>query len=191
MAQSASLLQTSTATLNGFEIAAIEQTAKVVTDDPAQALTEFRVHSTWQGKAAAEHLVESYELGGKRIERRHRFRSDEPLEFFGEDSAPNPQEYLFASLNACMLFGYATKAAVMGIAIEQISIVTRGRLDLRGAMGLAPVAPGCETLACTVRIKAGANQRQLADLHQEVLRTSPNVYHLMSAIRLAPTLIVE
>lgn len=184
-------VSTQTTSLNGFDLAAVEETVKVVTAEPARALTEFRVHSTWAGAAAAEHRVDSYELGGERIQRKHTFRSDEPVEFFGGDSAPNPQEYLFAALNACMLFGYATKAAVLGIAIERMSIETRGRLDVRGAMGLAPVAPGCETLACTVHVKARGTQEQLEALHQEVLRTSPNVYHLMSAIRLAPTLVVD
>jgi uncharacterized OsmC-like protein len=184
-------ISTQTTSLNGFDLGAVEETVKVVTADPSRALTEFRVHSSWAGAAAAEHRVDSYELGGERIARQHTFRSDEPLEFFGADSAPNPQEYLFAALNACMLFGYATKAAVMGIAVERMTIATRGRLDIRGAMGLAPVAPGCETLACTVHIKARGTQEQLEALHQEVLRTSPNVYHLMSAIRLAPTLVVD
>jgi uncharacterized OsmC-like protein len=108
----------------------------------------------------------------------------------GTDSAPNPQEYLFAALNACMLYGYATKAAVLGIRLEKITIETRGSLDIRGAMGLAAMVPGCETLACTVKLEAQARFEQLEELHQEVLRTSPNVYHLMSAIRLAPTLVL-
>lgn len=177
--------------INGFDLVAVEETVKVLGAEPARALTEFRVHSSWAGAAAAEHRVDSYELGGERIARQHRFRSDEPIEFFGANSAPNPQEYLFAALNACMLFGYAAKAAVMGIPIERMTIDTRGRMDVRGTMALAPVAPGCETLACTVHIKARGTQEQLEALHQEVLRTSPNVYHVMSAIRLAPTLVVD
>jgi uncharacterized OsmC-like protein len=179
------------ASINGFDLVAVEETVKVLGTEPARALTEFRVHSSWAGAAAAEHRVDSYELGGERIARQHVFRSDEPIEFFGANSAPNPQEYLFAALNACMLFGYATKAAVMGIPIERMTIDTRGRMDVRGTMGLAPVPPGCETLACTVHIKARGTQEQLEALHQEVLRSSPNVYHVMSAIRLAPTLVVD
>lgn len=185
------LVQPLASSLNGFEISAIEEVIKTVTADPSQALASFRVVSTWAGAAAAEHRIEGFELGGTGIVRRHAFRSDEPAEFLGADSAPNPQEYLFAALNACMLYGYAVKAAYLGIRLERISVETRGTLDVRGAMGLAPVAPGCETLSCIVQIKANASSQKLAELHQEVLRTSPNVYHLIGSIRLAPTLVVD
>jgi uncharacterized OsmC-like protein len=189
MAQPVSIAKSSV--LNGFDVPAIEGVIQLVTEQPEQALADFRVRSTWAGRAAAEHRVEYLELGGQRIPRKHVFRSDEPHEFFGTDSAPNPQEYLFAALNACMLFSYAVKAAALGIRVERISIDTRGRLDIRGAMGLADVAAGCQTIACTVRMKAHATQEQLEDLHQEVLRTSPNVYHLVNAVRLSPTLVLD
>jgi uncharacterized OsmC-like protein len=179
-----------TATLNGFDLAAMDKAVQTVTEDPAQAIAAFRVESRWTGAAAAEHRVEAYELGGERIARRHTMKTDEPLEFFGHDTAPNPQEYLFAALNACMLFGYATKAAVLGIELEEVRIETRGSIDIRGAMGLAPVRPGFDSIACTVHLKARGGRQQLEELHQAVLGTSPNVYNLMSAIRLAPTLVV-
>ncbi|RYZ04883.1 MAG: OsmC family peroxiredoxin [Myxococcales bacterium] len=175
---------------NGFDVGVIQEVAQVLTEDPAKALVEFRVRSGWVDGAVAEHRVESFELGGASMPRNFSFRSDEPREFLGGDSAPNPQEYLFAALNACMLYTYAIKAAVAGIVIERLAIDTRGKLDLRGAMGLAPVPAGCESLACAVRIKANATPEQLEALHQEVLKSSPNVYHLVKAIQLAPTLVL-
>lgn len=185
------LVQNPATSLNGFEIAAIDEIVKEVTQEPARALATFRVTSTWAGAAAAEHRVEGFELGGSGVLRRHVFRSDEPTQFLGADSAPNPQEYLFAALNACMLYGYATKAAYLGIPLERITVETRGTLDVRGAMGLAPVPPGCESLSCIVHVKANASDQRLAELHQEVMRTSPNVFHIISSIRLAPTLVVD
>jgi uncharacterized OsmC-like protein len=192
MSQAAALKSVSeTTTVNGFDVATIQEVAQVLIEDPSKALVEFRVRSSWLDGAAAEHRVESFELGGASIPRKFTFRSDEPREFLGSDSAPNPQEYLFAALNACMLYTYAIKAAVMGITALRIAVDTRGKLDLRGAMGLAPVPAGCESLACTVRIKANATSDQLEALHQEVLKTSPNVYHLVKSIQLAPTLMIE
>lgn len=190
MSQAALNTVSQNTTLNGFDLTAIGEVVQVLTEDPSKAIAEFRVRSSWLDGAAAEHRVESFELGGAGIPRKFSFRSDEPREFLGSDSAPNPQEYLFAALNACMLYSYAVKAAVMGIAVERISVDTRGRLDVRGAMGLAPVPPGCESLACTVRMKANATTEQLEALHQEVLKTSPNVFHLVKAIQLAPTLLI-
>ncbi len=190
MSQAALNTVSQNTTLNGFDLTAIGEVVQILTEDPSKAIAEFRVRSSWLDGAAAEHRVESFELGGAGIPRKFSFRSDEPREFLGSDSAPNPQEYLFAALNACMLYSYAVKAAVMGIAVERISVDTRGRLDVRGAMGLAPVPPGCESLACTVRMKANATTEQLEALHQEVLKTSPNVFHLVKAIQLAPTLLI-
>lgn len=178
-------------TLNGFEPAAMQEIARVITEDPAQAIAEFSVRSEWKGRASAEAHVEGYSLGGRTIPRRHVIRSDEPREFFGGDAAPNPQELLFAALNACMLYGYATAAAMMGIEIERMSIQTRGRLDLRGAMGLLPIPPGCEVIETAVHIKSKATREQLHELHSHVMATSPNFYHLSKPIRLAAKLLVE
>src|SRR5512145_1362575 len=113
------LAQNPAPSLNGFEISAIEEIVRAVTADPARALASFRVTSTWAGGAAAEHRVDGFELGGTAVLRRHVFRSDEPTQFLGADGAPNPQEYLFAALNACMLYSYAVKAAYLGIPLER------------------------------------------------------------------------
>jgi hypothetical protein len=79
----------------------------------------------------------------------------------------------------------------LGIQIDRMSIQTRGWLDLRGAMGLAPLPPGCETIECAVQIKANATPAQLEELHGRVIATSPNFYHLTKPIRVAPKLLIE
>ncbi len=178
--------------VNGFNVAQLADTVEQVTSDPSLALTSFRVRSTWKGMARVESKVTGYELGGQRIAREHVIRSDEPRELFGEDTGPNPQELLFAALNACMIFGYATNAAVMGIRIDDLSIETQGTLDLRGPLGTAEgVPPGMETIHYVVRIKADATPAQLEELHEAVMARSPNRWHITSPIRLAAKLVVE
>lgn len=185
------VFKTDQTTINGFDISQMESLAKELVQDPARALAAFSVQSTWAGAAAAEHRVQGYELGGASYPRKHTLRTDEPAEFLGGDTAANPQEYLFVALNACLLFGYATKAAMLGIAIEKMTVQTSGRIDVRGAMGLSPVTPGFDSISCAVTIQAQASTQQLQELHQLVLSTSPNAYNVMSAIRLAPTLIIH
>jgi uncharacterized OsmC-like protein len=177
--------------LNGFDLRALGDIVEQVTSDPSLAIASFRVHSEWKGGARVEAQVEEYELGGQRIARQHVIRSDEPTELFGTDSAPNPQELLFAALNACMIFGYASTAAAMGIQIERVSIETRGALDVRGALGVADVPPGMQTIHYDVRIRANASEEQLRELHAAVTTRSPNRYHIATAIQLEPRLVIE
>jgi uncharacterized OsmC-like protein len=177
--------------INGFNVAAVGDIVEQLTNDPSLAITTFKARSEWKGTAQVETRIHGYELGGQQIAREHLIRSDEPRELFGEDTAPNPQELLFAALNACMIFGYATTAATMGIRIQSLSIETQGSLDLRGPLGLAAVPVGMETIHYIVRIKADATPEQLDELHRHVMAHSPNRYHMSHPIRLAPKLVIE
>lgn len=178
-------------TCNGFSLLALGDTVEQVTSDPSLARAAFAVRSEWKGAAKVESRVTGYELGGQSIAREHVIHSDEPRELFGQDAAPNPQELLFAALNACMIFGYACKAAAMGIEVQRLSIETQGSLDVRGALGLADVPPGMLTMHYTVRIKAKASAQQLRELHESVMALSPNRYHLTHPIELVPKLVIE
>jgi uncharacterized OsmC-like protein len=178
-------------TCNGFSLVALQDVVEQVQSDPSLALTAFRVSSEWKGAARVEANVKGYELGGQAIARKHTIHSDEPRELLGEDTGPNPQELLFAALNACMIFGYVSKAAAMGIEVERLSIETHGSLDLRGPLGLAEVAPGMEQMHYTVRIKAKASKEQLEELHQGVMSHSPNRFHMTHPIQLLPKLVIE
>lgn len=177
--------------LNGFDLPAMSAVVEQVQRDPSLAQASFRVTSEWKGAAQVESKVSSYELGGQTIARQHVIRSDEPRELFGQDTAPNPQELLLSALNACMIFSYAAKAAAQGIALRKVTIEAHGSLDIRGALELADVPPGCEIIRYTVRIQADASPTQLEALHQAVMATSPNRYHLSHPIRLAPKLVIE
>lgn len=179
-----------TPSINGFEPTAMQALVDIVTRDPKQAVTTFRVRSEWKGGARSEAHVDGYELGGQKIARKHVIKSDEPREFFGEDSAPNPQDLLLAALNACMLYGYASGASMMGIVLDSASIESEGTLDVRRAMGLTEEVPaGFPTIKYRVRLRArNATREQLEELHKAVMNGSPNRYHLASPIPLVATL---
>lgn len=178
-------------TINGFNTTALHDIVEQVTSDPSLAVASFSASSTWLGAARVETRVTGYELGGKHIAREHVVQSDEPLELLGSDSAPNPQELLFAALNACMIFGYVATGAAMGIELQKVSIETRGTLDVRGALGLAPVPPGMETIHYTVRVRSAAPAAQLEELHAAVMQRSPNRFHLTQPITLSAKLVLE
>jgi len=178
-------------TLNGFDLGKLEMLAETASRGVDSARAAFHVRSDWKGGTRTEAVVSGYELGGEHIARQHRIRTDEPRELTGTDEAPNPQELLFAALNACIMFGYAAGAAEMGFELQSLSVETRGQLDLRGSLEMADVPVGFPKIDYTVRIKADATAAQLEELHQKVMRTSPNYYHISQPIPLEARLVIE
>jgi hypothetical protein len=97
--------------LNGLEPARIEEAAAGLAADPATALTTFRARTMWQGRLRSRTDIESYDLAGKCIPRRHRIVSDEPLELLGTNEAPNPQDLARQNvIPNCTPMGHPTRS---------------------------------------------------------------------------------
>lgn len=176
-------IMTAPALLNGIDVPAIGEMVEQIQADAANAIVGFRVKTRWTGQTRSETTIEGYELGGKPVERRFKIVADEPAELLGGNSAPNPQELLMTALNACMMVGYVAQASVQGIELDGVEIETRGRLDLRGFLGLDDaVAPGYRQLDYTVRIGGRGSPEQFEAVHQAVIRTSPNFFNLSQPI---------
>src|SRR5260370_23571150 len=107
----------------------------------AQAKTNWRLTTTWQGQTRSRAQVEGFEIGGERVPRRFSIDIDEPCELGGTNRFANPQEHLLAALNACMTVGYVAQCAVRGITVESLEIETDGEIDLRGFLGIDPAVP--------------------------------------------------
>ena len=185
------MLDTVKSRVNGIDVHALRQTVDAVEKDPSRAQVGFDVTTRWTGQTRSETTVEAYRIGGERVARRHKIVADEPVELLGADSAPNPQELLMAAFNACITVGYVAGAAVRGIRLDSLEIVTRGQLDLRGFLGLSNhIVPGYEKLEYEVKIKGDGSPRDFEEIHQNVIRTSPNYFNLSRPIRLTGTLAV-
>ena len=157
--------------------------------DPSKAQASFEVTTRWAGQTRSESVVEAFTLGGDRIERQHRILADEPCELLGTDSAPNPQELLMAAFNACIMVGYVANAALRGIRLDSVEIRTRGTLDLRGFLGLSEqVPPGYESIDYDVFIKGDASSADFLEIHQAVMKTSPNYFNMSRPIRMNGTI---
>lgn len=93
------------------------------------------------------------------------------------DQFANPQEYLLAATNACLMVGYATLAAVMGVKLTNLALEIAGDIDLRGFLDIDPsVARGYERLHYIVRIAGDGTPEQFEKMHKVVQRTSLNYY---------------
>jgi uncharacterized OsmC-like protein len=170
-------------TVNGIDVDALMEVVEAVRNDPSKGMVGFHVTSAWKGQTRSEATVESYTLGGERITRRHTMPVDEPVELLGTDTAPNPQEMLMAALNACVMVGYVAGAALRGITLETLEVETTGELDLRGFLGIDErVKPGYDTVRYTVRIKGNGTPEQFQEIHETVMKTSPNYFNISQPV---------
>ena len=183
------MLDTVKSRVNGLDLKALGETVEAINQDARKAIVGFDVTTRWTGQTRSETTVEGYTLGGERIARNHKIVADEPCELLGADGAPNPQELLMAAFNACITVGYVAGASVHGITLESLEIKTRGELDLRGFLGLSDaVAPGYESVEYEVRIKGDGTPEQFEEIHQTVMKTSPNYFNISRPIRLKGTI---
>ena len=174
---------------NGLDLAALDQVVEAIGGDPAVGVVGFRVSTEWGGQTRSSSTVESYTIGGNEVPRSFTIDADEPVELLGTNGAPNPQELLMSAVNACMMVGYVAGASLKGIDLEAVEIRTRGTLDLRGFLGLDDqVAPGYEAIDYEVRIKGNGSIEQFEEIHQTVMKTSPNYFNISRPIRMNGTL---
>lgn len=177
--------------VNGINVDDLFALIEGVKQDVTKGKTKWRVASTWQGQTRSRSKIQGFQIGGEPVPRRFSIDIDEPYELGGSNRFANPQEHLLAALNACMMVGYVAQCAVRGIMIESLEIETDGEIDLRGFLGIDPsIPPGYENLSYTVRIKGGGTKEEFAEIHEAVMKTSPNFYNVSRPVALKPTLIV-
>jgi uncharacterized OsmC-like protein len=185
-------MQTLTTKINGIDTDALKQTMDDVRQEPSKGIARFQVTTGWKGSTRSETRVEGWALGGRQLAKNFTIEMDEPPELLGENHAANPQEYLMAAMNACMLNTYVAACSMQGITLEHLEIETKGELDLRGFLGLNKnVKPGYDQMEYTVRIKGDGTADQFQRVHNWVKATSPNYFNIANPIELKSELVVE
>lgn len=171
--------------VNGIDTEALSRAVEAITLDPTKGQTSWKVTSHWRGGTRSDASVQACSIGGQQISKDFTIKVDEPYELCGTNQFANPQEYLLAALNACMIVGYTAVCALKGIALEELRIDSDGDIDLRGFLAIDPlVKPGYDSLRYTVYIKGDATPEQFAEVHEIVKATSPNRFNLGTAIAL-------
>ena len=171
--------------VNGIDLAALDDMADRVRDDPGCGCAEFRVMTEWKGQTRSESTVQSFTCAGEPISRSFTIAADEPRELLGQDSAPSPQELLLSAFNACMMIGYVAQAAIRGIELADCRIETEAELDLRGFLGLdEEVPPGYRRINYTVHLEGDGTRAQFEEIHQAVMATSPNYFNFAQPVQM-------
>jgi uncharacterized OsmC-like protein len=169
--------------INGIDTEALRGAISAVAADPAKGLTHWTVASHWRGGARSDTHVTACAIGGQRVAKDFTISVDEPLELCGTNRFANPQEYLFAALNSCMIITWVAYCALEGIELTELRIETEGDIDLRGLFSLDPAVPaGYEQLHYTVHIAGNGTPEQFGRIHRTVMSASPNYFNLARAI---------
>lgn len=182
-------------TRNGVNLENIESLVTAIQDNRDLAKVRFVANSHWTGGTRSEVSVSELFAGGQNIagsSRSFTLAVDEPPELGGTDTAPNPVEYLAASLCGCLTAGIATNAALFETDLEKIDITVEADLDIIGLLGLDRSVPtGCTDLNYTVRIKGPASHEKLVCSKETIDRKSPIRNTLKHTIRVNTDVIVE
>lgn len=99
---------------------------------------------------------------------------DEPLEFKGTNTAPNPVELLLATLGGCVILTYRDYAKKFGLNIEDLivnlegDIIPGGWLDEQGRE-----RRGFKQIRYEVQIKTEAPEEKVRQLHELVEKKCP------------------
>jgi uncharacterized OsmC-like protein len=104
---------------------------------------------------------------------------DEPLEFKGTNTAPNPVELLLAALGGCVILAYRGYAKKFGLNIEDLIVnlegdmIPGGWLDEQGRE-----RRGFKQIRYEVQIKTEAPEEKVHQLHELVEKKCP-VYDIL------------
>lgn len=183
---------TMTTNVNGLDLQALQNLMSEIKADHRKGIAHFDVTTTWQGAMGSRTRVDGWSLGGRTLPHSFEIPIDEPRELLGRDASPNPQEYLLAAMNACMLNTFVAACSLMGIKLRSVELQSEGELDLRGFLGLDPdVKPGYDSISYAIRVKGDGTKEQYAKVHEAMKATSPNYFNMANAITLNSRLVVE
>ena len=131
--------------------------------DPAQALATFRAQSRLGDGVDSAVAIRQFSV-----------QVDEPAGLGGQDTGPNPVEYILAALGSCQEITYRLYADALGIPLNGVSVRLSGRIDLRGLFDVeADVRPGYQVIEAEVILDSPAPEGELARLKEIVDRHCP------------------
>jgi uncharacterized OsmC-like protein len=155
-------------TLNGIELGVLKKTVAAVQREPERGRCQFRVRNQWRSGTVNRSSISDFYANKEEMTHEDTFEldADEPPMLAGEDSNPNPVEYLLHALAACVTTSMVAHAAVRGIDIEELESEVEGDIDLRGFLGIEESVPkGFTDIRMKFKVKTDeANLRKLKEL---------------------------
>ena len=162
---------------NGLDTQQLVQTVEAVKRDPTLARFEFRARNQWIGGMVTRTSIQDFYGAGAEDRSRAQpftFTSSEPPVLLGANEGAGAGEVLLHALASCVASTAVLHATARGIRIESISTEVKGKVDLRGLLGLdSGVRAGYQQITVKVAITADCSDAQLDELLEVVRGHSP------------------
>ena len=154
--------------INGFQRDDLERLKNELNANPDNGNFKLRAKNRWIDGTQSLSLVSSFY--GMRREFSTRSTpfiqtTDAPTVLLGKDLGPTPMEELLVALAASVTMTLSYRAAVAGIAIEEIECEVEGDMEIQSIVDPAISGEkGFEMIRVMVRVKSTASEERLADL---------------------------
>ena len=168
--------QQSEIVLNGVNVTRLLETVDAVKGDGDIAKFKFRVRNKWISGGHNRTTITDFH-GAKQDhphEKPFEEDADEADILLGEDTGPNPVEYLLTGLAGCLTSSLIYHAAAKGIEIRGVESRLEGDIDLRGFLGLSKDVPvGYKNIRVYFKIDADVSEEKKEELIQMAQEYSP------------------
>ena len=141
--------------VNGVDLSKIEDLFRAVKKTDALGDLKFSAKSVWKGGTKTEVTISPYYAGGHNLAppgRTFTLIIDEPTELGGEDTAPNPMEYLAAAICGCITAGITTNAGFANATVSELEVNVEADVNIRGLLGIDQSPINCNKIDYTVRM---------------------------------------
>lgn len=136
--------------------------------DAQNAQFQFRADNKWIGGAVNRSSIKGFFACKQEDTTRDKpfyLGADEPLMLAGNDSAPNPVEFLLHALVSCLTTTMVVHGAVQGIEIGSVESQIEGDVDVRGFFGLSDeVRKGFHHIRVRMTVQSEASAEKLREL---------------------------
>lgn len=160
-------------TLNGWDVAAVEEAINGIREQPEAGLLTWRGRVRWDGGFGMDARSEEIEQLGEVLPRRFTIRSDHPPELLGQNTGATAVEALLSALGGCITGTYAAQATARGIRLDGLEVEVEGKIDLNGFFGLQSVRPGLTDVRIRIRPQSDADAVVLDEIREATLKASP------------------
>jgi hypothetical protein len=141
---------------NGVNLEALGGFVEAVKNGAVSPDIRFTAKSRWTGGTRTEVTIDQFSAGGVNAaptDRSFKLVVDEPAALGGQDTAPNPVEYLAAGLCGCITAGIVTNAAMFGTNVEGLEVTVDADINVLGLFGLDRSVPShCSRITYTVKL---------------------------------------
>jgi uncharacterized OsmC-like protein len=154
--------------VNGVEVDQLLHVIDCIGTDEKFGAFQFRADNQWIDGGLNRSSIKGFYAGGREDTGRTKafeLDADEPPLIAGNDTAPNPVEYVLHALAGCLTTTMVYHAAVRDIRIESCESHLEGDIDVRGLLGLAEDVPkGFNQVRVVMKVKSDADVATLTEL---------------------------